>query len=182
MIGCSEFCGCYDWTFEWLRRNFGEEAVARYWVEAISEDSQRHAAELIVPGGVAGMVEYWGHTLAEENAGYVTWADEGRQIMRIEMQACPSLGYNMQHGYRYYRDYCEHCMGWIAPIMERAGFVIHHDHNHRGQCWWEMRRRGDRSGPSRPGELTGGNDVRLLAGYAEGHHDSWRASVRVTMP
>jgi hypothetical protein len=102
--------------------------------------------------------------------------------MRIEMHACPSLGYNMQHGYRYYRDYCEHCMGWIVPIMERAGFVIHHDHNHRGQCWWEMRRREDSAGPSAPGELTGESDTRLLPGYAEGQHDTWHASLRVTKP
>jgi len=182
VIGCSEFCGCYDWTFEWLRRNFGQEAVERYWRQAISADSQRHAAELIVSQGVAGMMKYWGHTLAEEKAGYVTWADEQRQVMRIEMHACPSLGYNLQHGYRYYHDYCDHCMGWLLPIMERAGFVIHHDHNHRGQCWWEMRRREDPQGPSQPGELTGRHDVRLLPDYQRGNHHTWHASQLTTAP
>ena len=71
MLGCAEFCGYYDWTFEYLRRLAGEEAVAEYWLEAISRDSQRHAYELIKSKGFAGMDEYWGHTLGEEEAGYV---------------------------------------------------------------------------------------------------------------
>ena len=51
MIGVQDFIGYYDWTFEYLRRNFGEEAVADYWVRAISLDSQTHARELIVGKG-----------------------------------------------------------------------------------------------------------------------------------
>ena len=43
VIGCQDFCGHYDWTFEYLRREFGEEAVRDYWEQAISVDSQRHA-------------------------------------------------------------------------------------------------------------------------------------------
>jgi hypothetical protein len=52
-------------------------------------------------------------------------------------------------------------MGWVGPMMREAGFVIDHEHNHGGQCWWEMRRAGDASGPTAPGALSGGKDVRL---------------------
>ena len=47
MIGVYDFCGHYDWTFEWLRQQGGEALVRQYWDEAIHRDSQRHASELI---------------------------------------------------------------------------------------------------------------------------------------
>lgn len=178
MIGCSEFCGYYDWTFEWLRRNYGEEAVAKYWLDAISLDSQVHARELIIPKGIQGMVEYWGHTLAEEEAGYTCVCDEAAGYYRIDMFACPSRGYNLEHGYEYYHDYCDHCMGWIEPLLRDAGFVVHTDHNHQGQCWLEVRRATDDPGPSAPGELTD-KDVRLRPGYEAGEHHTWTARERV---
>jgi len=70
MLGVYDFCGHYEWTFEWLRRTGSERLVRQYWDEASSQDSQRHAAELIVPQGIPGMIEYWGHTLEHEAAGY----------------------------------------------------------------------------------------------------------------
>ena len=45
--------------------------------------------------------------------------------------------------------------------MMQAGFVIDHEHNHCGQCWWEMRRAIDDTAASKTGELSGGQDVRL---------------------
>ena len=174
MIGCSEFCGYYDWTFEWLSRNFGEEAVQKYWLESIARDSQTHATAQIIERGIEGMVTYWGHTLAEEEAGYTSC--HAHDYYRIDMFACPSKGYNLEHGFAYYHDYCSHCMGWIKDIMDRAGFVIHHDHDHQGMCWWEMRPVAADPGPSAPGELAGENDIRLRPGYMTGVHHTWTAS------
>jgi len=176
MIGCSEFCGYYDWTFEWLRRNYGEDAVMRYWTEAISIDSQRHARELIIPKGIAGMVEYWDHTLEEEQAGYTTTHDLAKGYYRTDMFACPSLGYNLERGFSYYHDYCQHCMGWIASVLAEAGFVIHHAHNHCGQCYWEMWPKDADPGPSEPGELSGEDDIRLRDDWEKGKIHRWKAS------
>lgn len=162
MIGCHDFCGHYEWTFEWLRQQGGEELVKQYWDEAIHQDSQRHAVDLIVNQGIAGMKEYWAHTLEEEAAGYVCTATD--ELYRIDMQACPSKGFLIANGLEQYHDYCDHCIGWIGPLMRRAGFVIHHEHNHCGQCWWEMRRADADPGASAPGELTVA-DVRLLPGW-----------------
>ncbi|MEX0611691.1 MAG: hypothetical protein WD229_06195, partial [Pirellulales bacterium] len=37
-------------------------------------------------------------------------------------------------------DYCDHCMGWIGPALHQLGAeVAAHEHNHCGQCWWEIR-------------------------------------------
>lgn len=158
MIGVYDFCGHYEWTFEWLRQQGGEGLVRDYWVEAISIDSQRHARELILGKGIAGMAEYWGHTLAEEAAGWncTTTPD----AFRIDMHECPSKGFLLRNGLEQYTDYCEHCIGWIGPVMKDAGFVIDHEHNHCGQCWWVFRRA--------PGVVPSTHDVRDRADWQSG--------------
>lgn len=159
MLGCYDFCGHYEWTFEWLHQLGGKPLVRAYWDEAIRGDSQIHAAELILKNGFPGMEEYWGHTLKDEGAGYHTTTTE--RVFRIDMHDCPSKGFLIRNGLSQYNDYCDHCMGWIGPLMKKAGFVIDHEHNHCGQCWWEIRRATDTSPPSSVGELSGANDVRV---------------------
>jgi hypothetical protein len=144
MIGCYDFCGHYEWTFAWLEEQGGHDLVRDYWTDAIAQDSQRHARALISGQGIEGMKQYWTHTLAEEAAGYVNTVTD-----------------HIHNGLVQYRDYCDHCMGWIGPVMKEAGFVVDHEHNHQGQCWWEMRRVDDPAPPSEPGAFSGKSDVRL---------------------
>ncbi len=167
MIGCYDFCGHYEWTFEWLRQQGGQELVKAYWDEAIHRDSQRHAVGLIAGKGFEGMKEYWGPTLADEGAVYDrTVTDE---VFRIDMHECPSKGFLLRNQLEQYADYCDHCIGWIGPLMKQAGFVIDHEHNHCGQCWWEMRRAGDTTPPGQVGDVSGDQDVR--------RREDWKASV-----
>jgi len=137
MIGCYDFCGHYEWTFDWIEKNFGREALRDYWRDAISGDSQIHAAMAIQSKGIVGMEEYWGHTLAEEAAGFTS--ARTNDSFRINMHECPSKGFLINNGLENHSDYCDHCMGWIGPTMEKAGFVVDHEHNHRGTCWWVFR-------------------------------------------
>ena len=174
MIGVYDFCGHYDWTFEWLRARGGEELVRRYWDEAIYRDSQRHAAALIQQQGFAGMAEYWGHTLKDEGAGYATVA--GEEVFRIDMYECPSKAFLLRNGLRAYRDYCDHCMGWIGPMLKAAGFAAQHQHNHSGQCWWEIRRANDNAPPSERGTLAGPGDIRLRPEWNQADEDSSQSS------
>jgi hypothetical protein len=176
MIGVYDFCGHYDWTFGWLRRSGGEPLLRQYWDEAIHRDSQLHAAKLIQEQGFKGMATYWGHTLQEEGAGYHTTAAEG--VFRIDMHNCPSKGFLLRNGLSAYHDYCDHCMGWIGPMLKQAGFVVDHEHNHCGQCWWEMRRVDDTTAAGAAGTLAGTNDVRLRAGWNNpgAKHDAYRKS------
>lgn len=173
MIGIYDFCGHYEWTFQWLQDQGGHELVRRYWDEAIHLDSQRHAGELIVGKGFAGMGEYWGHTLGEEGGLWDVTSKE--DVFRIDMHQCPSKGFLIQNGLQQYPDYCNHCLGWIGPLMKKAGFVVNHEHNHCGQCWWEMRRVDDLTPASAPGELSGKADVRLRPDWQthETHLDSY---------
>jgi hypothetical protein len=161
MIGTYDFCGHYEWTFAWLEAQGGHALVRAYWDEAINHDSQKHARELILSGGVEGMKKYWGHALEQEEAGYHVTATGG--VLRIDMHDCPSKGFLIRNGLVQYRDYCDHCMGWIGPLMMEAGFVIDHEHNHRGQCWWEMRTRGAAAAVD-----AGRHDVRLRPDWNDG--------------
>jgi hypothetical protein len=159
MIGVYDFCGHYDWTFAWLERAGGPALLREYWDAAIHRDSQRHAAQLIRTQGIAGMQEYWGHTLAEEGGSHHTTVTA--DAFRIDMHDCPSKGFLLRNGLQRHPDYCDHCLGWIGPMLREAGLVIDHEHNHHGQCWWEMRRASAPAPPSPPGALAGPRDVRL---------------------
>lgn len=164
MIGVYDFCGHYEWTFAWLEKAGGEDLLKQYWDEAIHRDSQRHASELILGKGIEGMKEYWGHTLAHEAAGYTTAATE--TVFRIDIHECPSKGFLIRNKLQQHGDYCDHCIGWIGPMLKRAGFTIDHEHNHCGQCWWEMRSAASRGKASAPGELEKKTDTRLRADWA----------------
>ncbi len=165
MLGCYDFCGHYEWTFEWLRQQGGEPMVRRYWEECIYRVSQHHATELIHTLGFDGMAKYWDHTLAEEGAAFI--ATRGPRVFRIDMTGCPSKGFLIENGLEQYHDYCDHCIGWIGPLMKEGGFVIDHEHNHRGQCWWEFREAGSAEPPSEPGAATP-DDVRLSDDWPKG--------------
>jgi hypothetical protein len=52
--------------------------------------------------------------------------------------------------------------------MEEAGFVVNHEHNHAGQCWWEMRRADDPS--AKPPPVENPNDVRRLENWQQPSH------------
>ena len=82
-------------------------------------------------------------------------------MFRIDMHDCPSKGFLILNDLASYQDYCDHCMGWIGPMMREAGFAIDHEHNHQGQCWWEIRPAGSPVEPSATGGLAGRHDVRL---------------------
>lgn len=176
MIGCYDFCGHYEWTFAWLEENGGIELVRDYWEIAVSYDSQRHARALIVPDGIEGMRKYWQHTLEEEAAGFAFTSTDER--FRIDMYECPSKGFLIANDLEQYSDYCDHCMGWCGPLMRDAGFVIDHEHNHHGQCWWEMRKKDDPSGPLAPGVFAGSKDVRLRLGWDQAIKDVYEGAIK----
>jgi len=165
MIGCYDFCAHYEWTFAWFERTGGDALVREYLNEAISRDSQRHARELIQKEGFEGMAKYWGHTLVEESPSLGFSITQKPDVFRVDMHDCPSKGFLIRNGLEQYRDYCDHCMGWIGPMLKEAGYVVDHEHNHCGQCWWELRRESDKGGHAATGSVSGDKDVRLRSDW-----------------
>ena len=151
-----------------MERRGGSPLLSRFWEDAISRDSQSHARDLIARGGIEGMKEYWGYTLAEESPDRDFHLSADKGVFRIDMHDCPSKGFLTRNHLQQYSDYCDHCIGWIGPMMRDAGFVVDHEHNHQGQCWWEMRAINDGTVPGPAGVLAGDFDVR---GF-----DEWNAT------
>jgi len=168
MLGVNDFIGYYDWTFEFLRRNFGEPAVEKYWSEAIAQDAMGEFYNTVKKEGILAMVRHWAYSgIGEECDFHICFSHD---YFRYDMHGCPSLGFVMKSGRSFYSDYCSHCMGWITPLLEHGGWKVYHDHNHLGQCWWEYRRKDDPTPVSEPGELAGKRDVRLRSDWQQGEH------------
>jgi hypothetical protein len=179
VLGVYDFCGHYEWTFAWLEARGGQALLHEYWDVAIHQDSQRHASALILGQGIEGMKEYWGHSLAQEGAGFKTTATD--KVFRIDIHECPSKGFLLRNQLEQHSDYCDHCIGWIGPLLKRAGFTIDHQHNHCGQCWWEMRAATDAAAPSAPGELAEEADVRRQPNWKPGEQTT-DTFLRATLP
>lgn len=161
MLGTYDFCGYYENTFQWLEDRGGKELVREYWIDGISIDSQRHARDLIFQHGFKGMLEYWGHTLLEESPSLGFGIHDGKDMIRADMYDCPSKGFLIRNGLEQYGDYCDHCIGWIGPLMKDGGYEVDHEHNHCGQCWWEFRKTGHTQPISKEGQYPI-KDARLM--------------------
>jgi hypothetical protein len=169
MLGCHEFCGYYEWTFHYVRRRWGQEAVARLWAEAIGGESQRHYTEAAQAAGLAGLYRTWVQTGEDEACDWTFTLDEARNVLRCDMRKCPSKGFLLTRDMQADEDYCDHCAGWMIPLLEQVGVeVSEHEHNHLGQCWCTMRRKDRRSEP-----LPVACDIRRDPRWNTGYLDRW---------
>src|SRR6478672_11896996 len=165
MLGCHDFCGYYEWTFHYLRRRFGRKALEKYWAQAIAADSQRHYVAAAHEKGLKGLYESWSKTGVDEHCDWSVTLDEDRNLVRLDMRECPSKGYLLQNNLNADEDYCDHCIGWIGPALQQAGFeVAGHEHNHCGQCWWEIR-----SANAEQPEVEVGCDIRRDPRWGHGY-------------
>jgi hypothetical protein len=173
MLGCHDFCGYYEWTFHYLRRRFGRSGLEKYWAQAIALDSQTHYIAAAKSKGLRGLYESWSQTGVDEQCDWTVTLDEAQNLVRLDMRECPSKGFLLGNRLNADEDYCDHCIGWIGPALDQAGFeVAAHEHNHCGQCWWEIRAR-DRSQPLVQIQTDIRQDTRWGHGYIHRflHHE-----------
>ena len=163
MLGVNDFIGYYDWTFHFLKENFGEKTLQEYWEEAVAGDALREFREKVKGGGVKPLVEHWVESSLGE--GCIFQIVFGPDYFRYDMERCPSLSFLLEKGKNFFRDYCSHCWGWVKPLLDKGGWMLWHEHDHTGKCWWEMRKKGKLS---EPGELAGKKDIRLREGWGRG--------------
>jgi hypothetical protein len=176
MLGCHDFCGYYDWTFHHVRSTFGDAAVRSLWSEAIGDEAQQHYAKAACTNGLRGLLNVWNQTGDEEHCDWTFTFEEENNILRWDMRQCPSKGFLLDNDLHADEDYCDHCIGWIAPLLAKHGLEFAgHEHNHRGQCWGEMRVRGK---PYQPLELPG--DIRNDARWRHGFIDRFDAAGRTS--
>jgi hypothetical protein len=171
MLGCQDFCGYYDWTFHFVRRSWGQQAVRQLWAEAIGGEAQQHYAQSASRAGLRGLYQQWTKTGVEESCDWTFTLDEARNVLRFDMRQCPSKGFLLANDLQADEDYCDHCMGWTVPLLSGVGVeLIEHEHNHCGQCWGTMRGK-DR--PTQPLEVEA--DIRRDGRWNCGFLHRWRS-------
>jgi hypothetical protein len=169
MLGCQDFCGYYDWTFHFVHRNWGQSGVELLWRKAVGGESQRHYADAATQAGLRGLYQTWVGTGEDENCDWTFSLDEEKNVLRWDMRNCPSKGFLTLHDLNADEDYCNHCMGWIIPLLESVGVeIVEHEHNHCGQCWATMRIKDRTSQP-----LHVAADIRNDPRWRHGYLDRW---------
>lgn len=123
MIPSDHFTRFYNEVFKFLDAQ-GEKALEAYYL-AISQNQEKHILELIESRGLAGMHEYWSHIRDEENCDMDIDLDADR--LELRMNLCPSLSKVMDNDASPMRRYCDHCAGWIGPIMDKTGYHLVYD-------------------------------------------------------
>lgn len=124
MIASTEFILAYNELFKFVDRRHGKKAVVKLW-EALSDEFLTNLDRLVARKGIAGMVEYWTHTLSEEGGDCVVIVRDDEFI--IDMHACPSAAKVRNGPAKPYRDYCGHCAVLYSRILEKHGYKANTD-------------------------------------------------------
>jgi len=132
MISCTEFILAYNELFKFLHEKYGKDSVIDFW-EYISDNFLQNLENLVREKGIAGMAEYWTHTLTEEKAEYQM--SVGENCFEIYMKKCPSVGLLNKSKAVKYPHYCEHCILY-KKIIEKYGFAYEENiiDKERGIC------------------------------------------------
>jgi len=98
--------------------------------------------------GLRALYEVWVGTGQDEHCDWTFTLDEDKNVLRWDMRECRSKSFLIQNDLNADEDYCNHCMGWIIPMLEGVGAeIVDHEHNHCGQCWAIMRMKNRPSEP-----------------------------------
>ena len=123
MIPSDHFTRFYNEVFKFLEDQ-GEEHLEAYWLE-ISKNQEKHTLELFKEKGLKGMYEYWDHIRIEENCDMDLKLDDEK--LELRMNVCPSLSKVLDNDAEPMKRYCDHCAGWIGPIMDKVGYHLVYD-------------------------------------------------------
>ena len=156
MIPSDHYTRFYNEVFKFLESQ-GEEVLEAYF-RAISHNQEKHILELIETRGLEGMDKYWTHIKIEENCDLDIDRNEDR--LELRMNLCPSLSKVMDNDAEPMGRYCDHCAGWIGPIMDKTGYHLVYDVIDRDKPQCVMRIFKDEE-KARAAEM----DVKLLMGW-----------------
>lgn len=118
MIPSDHFVRFYNEVFKYISAK-GKAELEKYY-DRVSKNQEYHCLDLFCQKGLAGMYEYWEHIKLEENCDMINRLDE--DCYSFEFFSCPSLSKAVDNDAGPCPEYCNHCPGWILPIMTKAGF------------------------------------------------------------
>ena len=123
MIPSDHFTRFYNEVFKFLESR-GEEALTAYWLE-ISKSQSMLTLDFFRENGMEGMRQYWEHIRIEENCDMDLDLNDDR--LELRMNVCPSLSKIQDNDAEPMERYCDHCAGWIGPIMDKLGYHLVYD-------------------------------------------------------
>lgn len=116
MIPSDHFVRYYNEVFKALEEK-GREHLVAYWRE-LGRLQTKELGERFRQGGLQACCDYWRRIQEEENCNAeLTLTDD---YFEFRMNGCPSLGKVIDNDASPSPFYCDHCMGWIDPVMEHA--------------------------------------------------------------
>ena len=116
MIPSDHFVRFYNEVFKFLAENKGLEP---YYKE-ISRHQEFHCLEWFRRDGLKGMYDYWEHIRIEENCEMEQTLLPDRLLFK--MSRCPSLSKVLDCDAEPFNGYCDHCAGWVLPLMTKCGY------------------------------------------------------------
>ena len=118
MIPSDHFVRFYNEVFKYIASR-GADALSQYYAR-VSANQEFHCLELFRQKGLQGMYDYWERIRVEENCDMVNHLEEG--LYSFEFFSCPSLTKAMDNDAGVCPEYCNHCPGWILPLMTKVGY------------------------------------------------------------
>ena len=115
------FFELYSQTFAFLDREFGFEAVNRFW-EYIADHELGPLEHLMRTRGFEGMEEYWSAVAAQEGAELEMHRTS--DSFEVVIKKCPPCEWFKDKQLAHYPRYCEHCSILYARVAERCGFTM----------------------------------------------------------
>ncbi len=117
MIPSDHFVRFYNEVFKALQER-GHDHLEAYWRE-IGRLQTQALAEGFRQGGLRACYDYWARIVVEENCD--ADLDLTEDYFELRMRKCPSLSKVLDNDAAACEWYCDHCMGWIEPVMRTAG-------------------------------------------------------------
>ena len=118
MLPSDHFVRFYNEVFKFLEAQ-GPGHLEKYWLE-ISRHQERHCLELFREKGLQGMYDYWEHIRIEENCDMtINLSDD---CLNFKMHKCPSLSKVLDNDAAPSPRYCDHCPGWVGPMIRKSGY------------------------------------------------------------
>jgi hypothetical protein len=123
MIPSDHFVRYYNEVFKALDER-GHEHLVGYW-RMLGELQTAELAQSFRTGGLQACHDYWARILREENCGGQLTLTE--DYFEFRMDRCPSLAKVLDNDAAPSPLYCDHCAGWVQPVMDAAGLYAVED-------------------------------------------------------
>ncbi len=118
MIPSDHFVRMYNELFKMLEDR-GHEHLQNYW-RRVAKLQSTILGPYIEKDGLKGMYDYWERIRIEENCdAELTLTDD---YFEFKMNKCPSLSKALDNDAGVCDLYCDHCAGWVYPVLSSFGF------------------------------------------------------------